>query len=102
MLSRPPEFAAFAVVTTLKFAMKLKVVPSLQVDRGFPLRSVTLLTAATLTSLAEQFSFCLFTWLYSSCKQVCANAVWASPKARPPAKRVRRRNLPRQLGNVSV
>src|SRR5438477_7569826 len=40
-----------------------------------PLRSLMLTASATRTSLAVQFSFCLATLLYSSCKQVLpANA----------------------------
>src|SRR5882724_3632966 len=79
MLSRPPAFVALAVVTTLKSATKLKVDPSIHVEMEAPLRSLTLLTCATLTSPAEQFSDCLsFGFrLYSCCKQVCADEVAA-------------------------
>src|SRR5258708_2448519 len=63
------------LVTISKSARKLNVVPWKHVVSGLPLRSLTLVTCATLTSLAVQFSFCLFpVALNSSCKQVCANA----------------------------
>src|SRR6266498_1794635 len=66
------------LVTISKSAIKLKVEPPTQLVSGAPLRSLMLVTFAILTSLAVQFSFCLFTTLYSSCKQVCANAGAAS------------------------
>src|SRR6266849_2634582 len=71
------------LVTISKSARKLKVVPWKHVVSGLPARSLTPLTAATLTSLAVQFS--ASDWLvdpagaplkmlYSFCKQFCANA----------------------------
>src|SRR5438045_7390579 len=60
------------LVTILKSAMKLKVDPSKHVEKLLPLRSLMLTASATRTSLAVQFSFCLATLLYSSCKQVLA------------------------------
>src|SRR6266542_2665167 len=62
------------VVTISKSAIKLNVAPELQEVRVLPLRSLTFWTFAILASLAVQFSFCLFTKLYSFCKQVCPNA----------------------------
>src|SRR5712671_5729786 len=63
------------LVTISKSAIKSKVAPSMHVVRGAPLRSLMLTACATRTSLAVQFSFCLATLLYSSCKQVLpANA----------------------------
>src|SRR6266446_4849658 len=66
------------LVTILKSAMKLNVDPAMQVSSFRPVRgSRMFVTSAILTSLAVQLSFCFWTLLYSSCKQVCADEVAA-------------------------
>src|SRR5215470_678923 len=63
------------VVRISKSAMKLNFEPATQESSVAPVSgSLMLVTFAILTSLAVQFSFCLFTVLYSFCKQVCAKA----------------------------
>src|ERR1043166_2794005 len=63
------------VVTISKSARKLKVEPLTQLVIAAPvIGSRTFVTFAILTSLAVQLSFCFWTLLYSSCKQVCADA----------------------------
>src|SRR5437868_12942641 len=65
------------VVTISKSARKSNGFPPTQDVKVEPvLGSRMFVTAAILTSLAVQFSFCFCTRLYSFSKQVCADAGW--------------------------